>query len=95
MINATPIILSVIDDKLFNSSGGLSAGFEDQILVRPELRNLRGSLSHLVVVCDMLNTHIIRNKISNPQLIKTLSTWFESIDVNTFPTADEFINLLL
>lgn len=62
---------------------------------RKDFKNLKGSLTQITLLLVLVQSNLMRSRITNDNLIKQISSMIEKVEPAYFKGADEFTNALL
>jgi hypothetical protein len=62
---------------------------------RKDFKNLKGSLTQVTLLLVLVQSNLMRSRITNDNLIKQVSLMIEKVEPNCFRGADEFTNACL
>ena len=67
----------------------------DEVLNRQEYKDLKGDLTHFVIILDLMNSQIFKSRIISTEFIIITSKLLEMMEGASFTGSEEFLNILL
>jgi hypothetical protein len=99
IIEIIPTIFLTISEELnILINGGKTTSIPtefDKIISRTEFKVLKGNLTHIAIILDLINTNVLKSRIINTSFLKTISNFIENCEVDSFKGSEEFVNALL